>query len=64
MEPLNCTVKLSDAGVELWTGTQMPRSDSAAAARVLGLKPGQVTMHVQMAGGGFGQRLEQPRLRH
>ncbi len=56
MEPLNCTVKLSNGGVELWVGTQMPGIDSAAAARVLGLKPEQVTLHVQMAGGGFGRR--------
>ena len=33
-----------------------PGLDGAAAARVLGLKPEQVTVHVQMAGGGFGRR--------
>jgi len=57
MEPLNCTVRLSDDGrAELWVGTQSPGLDAAAAAGVLGLKPEQVTMHVQMAGGGFGRR--------
>lgn len=56
MEPLNCTVQLSDGRAELWVGTQCPGLDAAAAARVLGLKPEQVTMHVQMAGGGFGRR--------
>ena len=56
MEPLNCTVQLSDGGAELWVGTQMPGFDSAAAARVLGLKAEQVTVRVQMAGGGFGRR--------
>ena len=56
MEPLNCTVQLSDGRAELWVGTQCPGLDGAAAARVLGLKPGQVKMHVQMAGGGFGRR--------
>jgi isoquinoline 1-oxidoreductase beta subunit len=40
----------------LWVGTQFQGIDSAAAARVLGIKPDKVTMHVQMAGGGFGRR--------
>jgi isoquinoline 1-oxidoreductase beta subunit len=60
MEPLNCTVQLTGSGAAakatVWTGTQMPGLDTAAAARTLGIKPEQVTMHVQMAGGGFGRR--------
>ena len=56
MEPLNCTVRLSEGRAELWTGSQAPGLDGAAAARVLGLKPEQVAVHVQMAGGGFGRR--------
>jgi isoquinoline 1-oxidoreductase beta subunit len=56
MEPLNCTVQLTADGAQLWVGTQFQGIDSAAAARVLGIKPEQVTMHVQMAGGGFGRR--------
>ncbi|KQU89138.1 carbon monoxide dehydrogenase [Variovorax sp. Root318D1] len=56
MEPLNCTVKLSGDRAELWVGTQSAGLDAAAAARVLGLKPEQVSVHVQMAGGGFGRR--------
>jgi isoquinoline 1-oxidoreductase beta subunit len=56
MEPLNCTVRLARDGAELWVGSQMPGLDGAAAARVLGLKPEQVRVHVQMAGGGFGRR--------
>lgn len=60
MEPLNCTVQLSGSGAAakatVWTGTQMPGLDTAAAARTLGVKPEQVTMNVQMAGGGFGRR--------
>ncbi len=56
MEPLNCTVRLSDGRAELWVGTQCPGLDAAAAAGALGLKPEQVTMHVQTAGGGFGRR--------
>ena len=56
MEPLNCTVTLTDAGAEIATGSQCPGLDAAAAARALGIKPEQVTMRVQMAGGGFGRR--------
>ena len=44
------------ARAELWTGSQCPGLDGAAVARVLGLKPEQVAVHVQMAGGGFGRR--------
>ncbi|ROZ74354.1 xanthine dehydrogenase family protein molybdopterin-binding subunit [Ramlibacter sp. WS9] len=56
MEPLNCTVALSDGGAEVWTGSQSPGQDGAAVARVLGLRPEQVKMNVQMSGGGFGRR--------
>ncbi len=60
MEPLNCTVHLSgdgaDAKADLYLGTQMPGLDGMAAAKVLGLAPQQVKVHVQMAGGGFGRR--------
>lgn len=56
MEPLNCTVNLAADGAELWLGTQFPGVDSMAAAKVLGLKPEQIKVNLQMAGGGFGRR--------
>ncbi|PJX21011.1 carbon monoxide dehydrogenase [Advenella sp. S44] len=56
MEPLNCTVQLGQDDAQLWVGTQIPGTDGAAAARVLGLQPEQVQVHVQTAGGGFGRR--------
>jgi isoquinoline 1-oxidoreductase beta subunit len=56
MEPLNCTVELAGDRATLWVGTQMPSFDAAAAAKALGLAPQNVTMNVQMAGGGFGRR--------
>ncbi len=56
MEPLNCTVAINEGRAELWTGSQCPGLDAAAAARTLGIKPEQVVVHVQMAGGGFGRR--------
>ncbi|AMZ70688.1 MULTISPECIES: xanthine dehydrogenase family protein molybdopterin-binding subunit [Pseudomonas] len=56
MEPLNCTVQLAGDGAQLWVGTQFPGGDGAAAAKVLGLKPEQIQVNVQTAGGGFGRR--------
>jgi isoquinoline 1-oxidoreductase beta subunit len=56
MEPLNCTVKLTGDKTELWLGTQMPGLDGAAAAKMLGVAPQNLKVHVQMAGGGFGRR--------
>lgn len=56
MEPLNCTVALKDDAADIYTGSQCPGLDAAAVARTLGIKPEQVVMHVQMAGGGFGRR--------
>ncbi|MFT3932761.1 MAG: xanthine dehydrogenase family protein molybdopterin-binding subunit [Chitinophagaceae bacterium] len=56
MEPINCTVKISDNKCEIWTGTQMPGIDQAAAARILGFKPDQVDIITPYLGGGFGRR--------
>ena len=56
MEPLNCTVQVKGDQAELWLGSQMPGLDGMAAAKVLGLPPQNVKVHVQMAGGGFGRR--------
>ncbi|WP_020183042.1 xanthine dehydrogenase family protein molybdopterin-binding subunit [Methylotenera sp. 1P/1] len=56
MEPLNCTVKIDKDACEIWTGTQMQTTDQAAAAKILGLKPEQVTIHTLFLGGGFGRR--------
>ena len=56
MEPINCTVQLTGDRAELWVGSQSAGLDAAAAAKTLGLKPEQVKVNVQMAGGGFGRR--------
>jgi isoquinoline 1-oxidoreductase beta subunit len=56
MEPLACTVDLQADKCTLWAASQMPGVDARAVAAVLGLKPEQVQIHVQMAGGGFGRR--------
>jgi isoquinoline 1-oxidoreductase beta subunit len=56
MEPLNCTVRVDKDSCEIWTGTQLPGVDQAAAARILGFKPEQVKVNVPFLGGGFGRR--------
>ena len=56
MEPLNCTVELRQNSCEIWTGTQLPAADQAAAAKILNMEPDQVKINVQFLGGGFGRR--------
>ncbi len=56
MEPLACTVDLKTDRCTVLTASQMPGVDAGAVASVLGLKPEQVQIVVQMAGGGFGRR--------
>lgn len=56
MEPLACTVDLKADSCTVYTASQMPGVDAGATAAVTGLKPEQVQIVVQMAGGGFGRR--------
>lgn len=56
MEPLNCVVKLSDDGCEIWNGCQMQTVDQGMCAAFLGLKPQQVKINTLYAGGSFGRR--------
>ncbi|MFI4930453.1 MAG: molybdopterin cofactor-binding domain-containing protein [Burkholderiales bacterium] len=58
MEPMNCTARVHDGRVEVWAPTQVPGLARDAAARVAGVKPDAVTVHVTYLGGGFGRRLE------
>jgi len=58
MEPMNCTVQVLDGHVTVWAPTQVPGFARDAAARVAGVAPEQVTVHVTYLGGGFGRRLE------
>jgi isoquinoline 1-oxidoreductase subunit beta len=57
MEPMNCTVHWRKDLCEIWVGTQAPDRAVAKLAD-LGLKPGQIQLHNQLIGGGFGRRLE------
>jgi isoquinoline 1-oxidoreductase subunit beta len=56
MEPMNCTAWLHDGKCELWLGTQNPLEFAKHAAEATGLDAGDVTVHNQYLGGGFGRR--------
>lgn len=56
MEPLACTVDLKADRCDVYYAAQMPGIDAMNLAKAVGLKPEQVQIHVQMAGGGFGRR--------
>ena len=58
MEPINCTARVADGAVEVWTATQVPGLARAVAARAAGVREQDVTVHVTYLGGGFGRRLE------
>ncbi|HEX5091258.1 MAG TPA: xanthine dehydrogenase family protein molybdopterin-binding subunit [Burkholderiales bacterium] len=56
MEPMNCVVRLDADGAEIWNGEQLHTGDQYAVAGLLGIKPGQVKIHMLYAGGSFGRR--------
>jgi isoquinoline 1-oxidoreductase subunit beta len=56
MKPLNCTVRRTAEGCEVWTGTQFQTVDQQRLAAILGLRPEQVALHTTFLGGGFGRR--------
>jgi len=58
MEPMNCTVQVSDDGCDIWLGTQIPGQTQAAVMRLTGFAREQVRLHNHLLGGGFGRRLE------
>mgnify|MGYP005994611647 CR=1 FL=1 len=58
MEPLDGVIELTEAGAEVWMGSQFPALDLPAVANVLGLDPGAVTVNVMLAGGSFGRRAQ------
>ena len=57
MEPMNATVHWHDGMCEVWAGTQAP-DRALTKLGALGLAPGQIRIHNQLIGGGFGRRLE------
>ena len=59
MEPMNCTVVLSEDQCEVWAPTQGPDLVAALVEGVTGLRRSQIQVHTTLMGGGFGRRLNQ-----
>ena len=57
MEPVNYTADVRGDRVELWGPTQDPGDARDLAAQVVGVRPENVTVHMERSGGGFGRRL-------
>jgi isoquinoline 1-oxidoreductase subunit beta len=58
LEPMSVLVKFTKTRVDIWTATQIPRFMQANVARLTGVDAENVHIHVLMAGGSFGRRLE------
>jgi isoquinoline 1-oxidoreductase beta subunit len=56
MEPLSCLASVTAEGVQVWAGTQWPSRVQAEAARIAGVTPDKVRVHMLPMGGGFGRR--------
>ena len=57
LETMNCTADVRADGCEIWVGTQAPDRAQEEAARLLGIDPDKVRVHVPLMGGAFGRRL-------
>ncbi|MFY0692684.1 MAG: xanthine dehydrogenase family protein molybdopterin-binding subunit [Paracoccaceae bacterium] len=58
LEPMNATVLFKDGRLDIWTSTQIPLFVIESVARLTGLEAEAIRLHVEIAGGSFGRRLE------
>ena len=58
MEPLNAVIKVAEdwQSAEVWVGSQQGPDTKLGVPQILGIKPENVTVHLQYLGGGFGRR--------
>jgi len=57
LEPMNCIANIEGGKAELWLGSQSPQDARSSVAESLGINEENVTIHITLAGGGFGRRL-------
>ncbi|MFI5372919.1 MAG: xanthine dehydrogenase family protein molybdopterin-binding subunit, partial [Candidatus Eisenbacteria bacterium] len=57
LEPMNALARVGADGCDVWSGTQAPDTMQEEVAKLLGLEPAAVRVHVPLLGGGFGRRL-------
>lgn len=58
MEPMNCTAKVTETGVEIWMPNQAPTLVKWFAEKFADVPAENVTVHTTLLGGGFGRRAE------
>ena len=56
MEPVVAVAHVSGNSCEVWAPTQNPQAAQTEVARVLGMPPDNVRVHVTFLGGGFGRK--------
>jgi len=57
LETMNCIADVRKDSCEIWVPTQCPEEARTEAAKMLGLPPEFVKLHVTLIGGAFGRRL-------
>ncbi|HZE89470.1 MAG TPA: molybdopterin cofactor-binding domain-containing protein, partial [Verrucomicrobiae bacterium] len=58
MEPQNCIADVREDRCEIWAPTQVPGKVRATAQQITRFPASAIRVHVTLAGGGFGRRLE------
>lgn len=57
LEPQNCTAMFQNGKLEIWAPSQAPAGGREETAKLCGLTPDDLTIHMTRIGGGFGRRL-------